>query len=106
MILAARITISIAALLLATGTAHAEDALVVSRGVEWKCPDGIIIRFDSIGGRYEEGASTTLTIMGLSRLGPNNLHIVDSKESKRDLRERLKGRSPFLLNGKYCTIQD
>src|SRR5262245_21124093 len=65
------LAVIITTLFLATGTAHAEDALVVSRGVEWKCPDGIIIRFDSIGGRYEEGASTTLTIMGLSRLGPN-----------------------------------
>jgi hypothetical protein len=100
------LAVIITTLFLATGTAHAQDALVVSRGVEWKCPDGIIMRFDSVGGRYEEGASTTLTIMGLSRLGPNNLHIVESKQSKRNLRERLKGRSSFLLNGKYCAIQD
>jgi hypothetical protein len=93
----------IAALFLATGTAHAQDT---SRGVEWKCHDGIIVRFDSIGGKREEGASTTLIITGLPRLGPNSLHIVESKDSKRELRERLKGRAPFLLDGKRCTIQD
>jgi hypothetical protein len=89
-----------------TGTAHAQDTLVTSRGVEWKCHDGIIVRFDSVGGKREEGASTTLIITGLPRLGPNGLHIVESKDSKRELRERLKGRSSFLLDGKRCTIQD
>jgi hypothetical protein len=96
----------VAALFLTTGTAHAQDTLVTNRGVEWKCHDGIIVRFDSVGDRYEEGASTTLVITGLPRLGPNSLHIVESKTSKRDLRERLKGRAPFLLDNKHCTIQD
>jgi hypothetical protein len=80
--------------------------LVTTRGVEWKCHDGIIVRFDSVGEKREEGASTTLIITGLPRLGPNSLHIVESKDSKRELRERLKGRSSFLLDGKHCTIQD
>jgi hypothetical protein len=83
-----------AALFLTTGTAHAQDALVTTRGVNWKCHDGIIMRYDSIGDRYEEGASTTLTITGMPRLGLNNLHITCGK------------RGCPVLNGKRCTIQD
>ena len=86
---------SIAALLMATGTAHAEDALVVRRGVEWKCRDGIVLRFDQIGEKREEGASETLTITGLSRLGDwHTLHITCGK------------RGCPVLNGKRCVIQD
>jgi hypothetical protein len=84
----------VAALFLTTGTAHAEDTLVSRRGVEWKCPGGIIVRWDQIGDRYEEGASETLVVTGLPRLGSGNLHITCGK------------RGCPVLNGKRCVIKD
>jgi hypothetical protein len=85
--------IGIAALLLATGTAHVEDALPTMRGVDWKCPNGVILRYDQIGGPREEGATVNLTITGMPP-GLNNLHITCGK------------RGCPVLNGKRCTIQD
>ena len=82
-----------AALFLTTGTAHAQDALVTTRGVNWKCHDGIIMRYDHIGGKREEGATETLTITGI-RPGLNNLHITCGK------------RGCPVLNGKRCVIKD
>jgi hypothetical protein len=91
----------VAALFLATGTAHAQDTLITSRGVKWKCHDGIIVRFDSVGEKREEGASTTLISTGLPRLGPNSLHIVESKDSKRELVAR-KLASPYICTPGHC----
>jgi hypothetical protein len=84
---------SIAALFLATGTAHPQDALVTHRGVDWKCHDGMIVRYDHIGEKREEGATETLTITGIPR-GLNNLHITCGK------------RGCPVLNGKRCVIKD
>jgi hypothetical protein len=82
----------VAALFLATGTAQAEDTLVTTQGGNWKCQDGIVMRYDTVGERYEAGASTTLIITGLPRRGPsyNNLHITCGK------------RGCPVLNGKRC----
>jgi hypothetical protein len=82
----------IAALFLATGTAHAQDALVTRRGVDWKCPDGVTVRFDHVGEKREQGASETLIITGLREF--HRLHITCNK------------RGCPVLNGKRCTIQD
>jgi hypothetical protein len=82
----------IAALFLATGTAHAEDALVTSRGVDWKRHGGMVTRYDHVGEKREEGATETLTITRIPR-GLNNLHITCGK------------RGCPVLNGKRCVMQ-
>jgi hypothetical protein len=84
---------SIAALLLATGAAHPQNALLTHRGVDWKCHGGVTLRYDQVGEKREEGGSETLVITGIPR-GLNNLHITCGK------------RGCPVLNGKRCTIQD
>jgi hypothetical protein len=91
----AAVAIAVAASMIMLATvAHAQDTLVTRRGVDWKCHDGLTVRFDSIGEKYEEGASTTLIITGLPRRRPNSLHISCGK------------RGCPLLDGKRCTIKD
>jgi hypothetical protein len=68
---------SVGALFLATGAAHAEDTLTM-RGVDWKCRNGMVVRFDQVGGKREEGGSETLIITGIPH-GLNNLHITCGK---------------------------
>jgi hypothetical protein len=82
----------VAALFLATGTAHAQDALVTRRGVDWKCRDGVTVRFDQVGEKREEGSSETLTITGLHNF--RKLHIT------------CGNRGCPVLNGRRCVIQD
>jgi hypothetical protein len=81
----------IAVLLLATSAAHAEE-LITRRGVEWKCHDGVTVRFDQVGEKREEGSSETLTITGLHNF--RKLHIT------------CGNRGCPVLNGRRCVIQD
>lgn len=73
--------------------AHSQDALVIHRGVDWKCHDGIIMRYDRVDEKREEGGYQILTITGIPR-GFNNLHITCGK------------RGCPVLNGKRCAIED
>jgi hypothetical protein len=82
--------IAASAVMFATA-AHPQDA-PVSRGVDWKCHDGIIMRYDRVG-EDKRDSTETLTITGIRR-GLNNLHITCGK------------RGCPLLNGKRCVIQD
>jgi hypothetical protein len=54
---------SVAALFLATGAAHAEYETM--QGIDWKCPGGVIVRFDRNGGKYEKGSTETVVITAL-----------------------------------------
>jgi hypothetical protein len=88
MILAARI---FAALFLATGTAYAEYETV--QGIVWKCPGGVIVRFDRNGGKYEEGSTETVVITAPQEHRLTRWHLVWSNKH---------GVGFPVLNGKLC----
>jgi hypothetical protein len=64
----------IAVLFLATATAHAEYE--TTQGIDWKCPGGVILRFDRNGGKYEKGSTETVVITALQERRPNLLHRI------------------------------
>jgi hypothetical protein len=64
----------IAALFLATGAAHAEYETM--QGIDWKCPGGVIVRFDRNGGKYEKGSTETVVITALQERRLTRWHLV------------------------------
>jgi hypothetical protein len=82
---------SVAALFLATGAAHAEYETM--QGIDWKCPGGVIVRFDHNGGKYEKGSTETVVITALQERRLTRWHLVWIIK---------RGVGFPILNGKLC----
>src|SRR5262245_28740365 len=80
-----------AVLFLATATAHAEYETM--QGIDWKCPGGVIVRFDRNGGKYEKGSTETVVITALQERRLTRWHLVWSNK---------RGVGFPVLNGKLC----
>ena len=68
-----------AVLFLATATAHAEYETM--QGIDWKCPGGLIVRFDRNGGKYEKGSTETVVITALQERRLTRWHLVWSNKA-------------------------
>jgi hypothetical protein len=86
------ILIMAAALLLATWTARAKDD-VTMRGIDWKCPDKVIVRFDHNGGKYEPNSTETVVITAPHASRLTRWNLVWSNK---------RGVGFPVLNGKLC----